>query len=393
MVSLKDIIQKPITGEWGSDGEGIKVIRTTNFTNQGVLNLDKIVSRDVSENKIAQKKLQKGDVIIEKSGGSPTQPVGRVVYFDEDDDYLCNNFTAILRPRTDKVVPKYLHHILFASHKFGITEMFQNKTTGIINLQLPRYIEKIKIPMPNLETQKRIAQILDDAAALRLKTEQILKEYDLLAQSLFFDMFGDPVKNEKGWNTEIGENICKNISVGIVIKPASYYVNDGVIALRSLNIKKNNIDLSNTVHLSKEAHLSVLKKSILKTGDIVVVRTGNTGTAAVIPESLDGVNCIDLIIIRPDINKMNSKFFIYFLNSERGKLLILGKSVGGIQKHFNVGSMKKLILPVPPLALQNQFAEKIALIEKQKELAKQELKESEDLFNCLLQKAFKGELV
>jgi type I restriction enzyme S subunit len=79
MVSLKDIIQKPITGEWGSDGEGIKVIRTTNFTNQGVLNLDKIVSRDVSENKIAQKKLQKGDVIIEKSGGSPTQPVGRVI--------------------------------------------------------------------------------------------------------------------------------------------------------------------------------------------------------------------------------------------------------------------------------------------------------------------------
>lgn len=251
---------------------------------------------------------------------------------------------------------------------------------------------KAQIQLPPLETQKRIAQILDDAAALRLKTEQILKEYDLLAQSLFFDMFGDPVKNEKGWNTEIGENICKNISVGIVIKPASYYVTDGVIALRSLNIKKNNIDLSNIVHLSEEAHLSVLKKSILKTGDIVVVRTGNTGTAAIIPESLDGVNCIDLIIIRPDINKMNSKFFIYFLNSERGKLLILGKSVGGIQKHFNVGSMKKLILPVPPIELQNQFAEKIALIERQKELAKQELKESEDLFNCLLQKAFKGEL-
>lgn len=252
---------------------------------------------------------------------------------------------------------------------------------------------QVQIPLPPLETQKRIAQILDDAAALRDKTKQLLKEYDALAQAIFLDMFGDPVRNEKGWNTEIGEKIFKKISVGIVIKPAAYYVEEGILALRSLNIKKNQIDLTNVVYLSKDAHITVLKKSILKTGDIVVVRTGNTGTAAIIPENLNGVNCIDLIIIRPDIDIMNSKFFVYFLNSERGKLLIQGKSVGGIQKHFNVGSMKKLILPVPPLTLQNEFAEKITLIEQQKELAKQELKESEDLFNCLLQKAFKGELV
>ncbi|QGK73212.1 restriction endonuclease subunit S [Flavobacterium sp. SLB02] len=254
-------------------------------------------------------------------------------------------------------------------------------------------ILSLKIPLPPIEIQKKIANILDNAASLRNKTEQLIKEYDLLEQSIFLTMFGDPVRNEKGWNTEIGENLCKKISVGIVIKPASYYVDNGILALRSLNIKKNHIDLTNIVQLSKEAHLSVLKKSILKTGDIVVVRTGNTGTAAIIPESLNGVNCIDLIIIRPDINIMNSKFFIYFLNSERGKLLILGKSVGGIQKHFNVGSMKKLVLPVPPLTLQNEFAEKITLIEKQKVLAKKELKESEDLLNCLLQKAFRGELV
>lgn len=282
---------------------------------------------------------------------------------------------------------KYLYYILQAR---GLNDVI----SGSAQPQITREgLLKVLIPNPPLETQKHIAQILDDASALRDKTRQLIKEYDALAQSIFLDMFGDPVINEKGWEVQNGESISKNISVGIVIKPASYYVDKGIIALRSLNIKKNEIDLSNVVNLSEKAHSTILKKSILNSGDIVVVRTGNTGTAAIIPPKLDGVNCIDLIIIRPDVTKVNSKYFIYFLNSERGQVLILGKSVGGIQKHFNVGSMKKLLFPIPPINLQNQFAEKINLIEQQKELAKQELKESEDLFNCLLQKAFKGELV
>lgn len=269
----------------------------------------------------------------------------------------------------------------------------QNVVNGAnINNIKNEHIDNFKIPIPSLVIQDQIAKILDDAAALRDKTKQVIKEYDTLEQAIFFEMFGDPVMNERGWNLEEGEKIFSKISVGIVIKPASYYESEGIIALRSLNIKSNYIDLTNIVRLSEQAHFTVLKKSILKAGDIVVVRTGNTGTAAIIPENLDGVNCIDLIIIRPNVSKMNSKFFTYFINSERGKLMILGKSVGGIQKHFNVGSMKKLLLPVPSLTLQNEFAEKITLIEKQKELAKQELKESENLFNCLLQKAFKGEL-
>src|SRR4051812_10412162 len=115
-VKIADLIIDKISGEWGDEvnGEaGINVLRTTNFTNSGFLNFDNVIQRKIKSELVGRKKLLQGDVIIEKSGGSPAQPVGRVVYFDRSNDvYLCNNFTAVLRP-SKKVFPKYFFYALF----------------------------------------------------------------------------------------------------------------------------------------------------------------------------------------------------------------------------------------------------------------------------------------
>jgi len=248
---------------------------------------------------------------------------------------------------------------------------------------------QFEIPLPSLSEQKAIAAKLDKADEIRRLNQQLIDKYDDLTQSLFIDMFGDPVQNEKGWEYANGEEYSKNISVGVVIKPASHYVNNGIIALRSLNVKPNNIVLNEVVYFSEKSHNTVLSKSKLNFGDVVVVRTGNTGTAAIVPKELDNCNCIDLIIVRPNANKINSKYLVYFLNSNRGKEIISGHEVGGIQKHFNVGSIKKIQIPLPPISLQNQFAERIAKIEAQKQLAQDALAKSEALFQSLLQESFK----
>ena len=97
---------------------------------------------------------------------------------------------------------------MFAHHQFKTTLSFQNKTTGIINLQLARYLKKVKIPLPPLPIQKKIAAILDAADDYRQKTKALLDKYDELTQSIFLDMFGDPVRNEKGWEVKtLGEVI------------------------------------------------------------------------------------------------------------------------------------------------------------------------------------------
>ena len=253
-------------------------------------------------------------------------------------------------------------------------------------------VKNIQIPLPPLSTQKRIAEILDKADALRKADRQLLKHYDNLAQSLFIAMFGDPVKNEKGWEVKSADDYLEKLTVGVVVKPASYYVDKGVIALRSLNIKPNEIDKNNFVYFSKEMNDTVLSKSILKEGDVVFVRTGNTGTAAIIPRELSGCNCIDLIITRAKREIINPKYLVFFFNSDLGKKIVESKEVGGIQKHFNTGTLRLLKIPVPPIALQNRFAEQIQNIEQQKEKVKAQLLASEHLFQALLKQAFNGGL-
>ncbi|MBK6827111.1 MAG: restriction endonuclease subunit S [Chitinophagaceae bacterium] len=210
---------------------------------------------------------------------------------------------------------------------------------------------------------------------------------------MFYDMFGDPVKNEKGWEKLNGNEYAEKISVGVVIQPASYYVEKGVIALRSLNIRPNKIVLENLVYFSEQANKNQLHKSILKENDVVIVRTGATGTAAVVPKILDGCNCIDLIIVRADKSIINPIYLSLFFNSDFGKNIVSGKEVGGIQKHFNIGAIKSLSIPVPPIGIQNRFAVIVKNILQQKEVLNLQIEQSENLFQGLLQRSFKGELV
>ena len=392
MVILKELVGKPLSGEWGTEGEGIQVLRTTNFQNNGVINFKNVVVRNVETKKIEQKRLIKGDIIIEKSGGSPTQPVGRVVFFDYEGDYICNNFTSVLRPNKVKVVPKYLHYILFANHKFGVTEMFQNKTTGIINLQLTRYLEKLQIPLPPLETQKRIAQILDDAAALRDKTEQLLKEYDALAKSIFLEMFGDPVNNIYKFPKGTIRDLVKEAKYGTSEKASE----EGAFPY----LRMNNLTYEGYMDYSSMKYVNIpekdLHKYLVKKGDLLFNRTNSkelVGKTAIFDSSEPMVIAGYLIRVRFN-EKANPYFVSYYLNSKHGKLILrnMCKSIVGMA-NINAQELQNILILHPPIELQNQFAEKIDIIERQKELAKQELQESQDLFNCLLQKAFKGELV
>ena len=140
MAKVIDIIGKVLSGEWGTDdetGDGIPVLRTTNFTNEGVVNYNDVVTRMITKKNIEEKYLRKGDILIEKSGGSVKFPVGRVIYFDgEDNTYLFNNFTGLLRVKDREIwYPRYVFYSLFANYKRGGTRAFENKTTGLHNLK------------------------------------------------------------------------------------------------------------------------------------------------------------------------------------------------------------------------------------------------------------------
>ena len=269
-----------------------------------------------------------------------------------------------------------------------VTLRYQNKTTGILNLKLERYLEEEKINVPDLKTQQKIANILEQADAARQKRKQANQLTEQFLQSAFLEMFGDPVRNEKGWETKTGEEYCEKLTLGVVIKPASYYVEKGVIALHSLNIKPNRIVLDNLVYFSHESHQNQLSKSILKEGDVVFVRTGVTGTAAIIPKELDGCNCIDSIITRPKKNLIHPIYLCYFFNSEFGKKVVLSKNVGGIQQHFNIGAIKNMSIPCPPFLLQKKLATLVEQVEQLRVKQRESERELENLFQSLMQRYF-----
>ena len=134
ITTIESLLSDTISGEWGTDcidGCGTKVIRTTNFTNEGVLDLKDVVLRTIDEKKVNKKKLNRGDIILEKSGGTKDNPVGRLVYFDEEGIYLANNFTQVLRP-SDGINGKYLFYALYYLYKTvsvsGFTPYLDNKS-------------------------------------------------------------------------------------------------------------------------------------------------------------------------------------------------------------------------------------------------------------------------
>lgn len=252
---------------------------------------------------------------------------------------------------------------------------------------------KVEIPLPPLKTQKHIAQILDDAAALRDKTKELLTEYDLLAQSIFLEMFGDPVVNPKKWKIKNLNNISNKITDGTHHSPK--LVKQGYPYVTAKHIKPMSLEFeAKRTFVDEVAHSEIYSRCKPEYNDVFLIKDGATTGVACLNSFKTPISLLSSVgLIKPNIDFINPTYLVFWFNHNGVKQDLIRRFMSGAAiKRYTISKIKKFQVLTPPIEIQNQFAEKIALIEKQKDLAKQELKESEDLFNCLLQKAFKGEL-
>ena len=391
-IKIKDLLTETISGEWGDEPTGTnntKVIRTANFTNEGKIDFDKIVYRDIDELKIQKKKLVKGDIIIEKSGGSPTQPVGRVVFFDIDssENYLCNNFTTILRPDKQKVYPKFLLYLLLIAHRRGRTLRYQNKTTGILNLKLDRYLNE-KLNVPSLSDQIKVANILSKAEDLIKQRKENIDLLDEFLKSTFLKMFGDPVRNEKGWEKvslsrlgSLDRGVSKNRPRNAPELLGGKYplVQTGEVTNSGLYI---------TSYSQTYSELGLKQSKLWKSGTMLITIAANIAQTSILtfdacfPDSIVG-----FIADKKESNTIYVHFLFSFLQS------ILEKNAPqSAQKNLNLALLRTLSVPKPPLDLQNQFTVIVEKAESLKEQLKSNLNDLENLYGSLSQRAFKEEL-
>jgi type I restriction enzyme S subunit len=161
--TVGDLFCVNTSGHWGDepdgDGDGnILVLRSTNFRKTGGLIYETAATRQFDQKKLVQKRLQPGDIILERSGGSPAQPVGRTRRFEADGCYSASNFMQIMRP-SPQVDQRFTSYLLDFIYDQGLTEPLQKATTGIRNLDFKTYLE-LPVALPPLDEQRRITEVL-----------------------------------------------------------------------------------------------------------------------------------------------------------------------------------------------------------------------------------------
>lgn len=181
------------------------------------------------------------------------------------------------------------------------------------------------------------------------------------------------------------EDVAAEVTVGHVGSMATEYIEDGIPFLRSLNVLPHRIEASEIKYISSEFHAK-LKKSALKPGDVVIVRTGKPGTCAVIPSELPESNCSDLVIVRcgPDLRP---RFLAYWVNTI-AKDHVASHVVGAVQQHFNVGSAKKMPIRLPSLKEQDDILSILGALDDKIEVNRKTAATLEEMARALYQSWF-----
>lgn len=364
--------------EWGT--EGLPIIRIQN------LNDESKEFNYFAGNYSPKHEVNDGDLLFSWSG-TPGTSFG--AFFWNRGRGVLNQHIFNVHIDAARVEKRYFRYAL--NDRLNVIIHHAHGGVGLQHITKGK-LEAVEIPLPPLSEQKRIANILDKADAIRRKRKEAQQHASDLFTAAFIDRFGDPVTNPKNWEKVQLPLITKRITVGIVVKPASYYVDEGVPALRSLNVRVNRIEKENFVFFSEKDNEGPLSKTRVWKDDVLLVRSGQPGTAAVVPEDLNGVNAIDVLIVTPDLERVTSQYLCYLFNSPAGKRLVLGEERGQIQKHLNVSSLKKLEVPLPPIGEQREFNRFLAVTASMQSQLGNASVTVAALFNSLVQRAFKGEL-
>jgi type I restriction enzyme S subunit len=374
----------------------VGVIRNTNFTKEGTLDDSDIAYLDVEAKKLEKRRLQFGDIILEKSGGGPKQPVGRVALFDKEEGaFSFSNFTAALRVLDPHELEfRFLHKFLHWTYLSGVTEGMQSHSTGIRNLDGDAY-KAIKITFPPLPEQQRIVGILDEAfegiATAKANAKKNFENARALFESYLQSVF---TKRRAGWVeqrlVEVAQEFGRGKSKHRPRNDPKLY--DGPYPfIQTGDI--SNADHWMTSYTQTYSEVGLAQSRLWPKGTICIAIVGATvGETAI----LDFEACFPDSVIGIVVNAQvaDNEYVEYLLQAF--KALLKEKGKGTARDNINLGTFENQRFPFPPLKLQKDIvavlntlteeAQRLASLYQRKLAALQALKKS------LLHQAFTGQL-
>lgn len=318
--------------------------------------------------------------------------IGKIGITQED----CSSNQQItgIKPKENTDV-NYLYYWFIANKK--ILENTAN--SAVVPILNNKTLQNIDFELSPLPTQQKIAAILDKADELRQYNKQLIEKYDALTQSLFLDMFGDPSKNSKKWEIDsFGSYITvltdyhangsyESLKEVVELKDER----DFALMVRTTDLEKNNFD--NDVKFITEEAYNFLTKSKVFGNEIIINKIGSAGNVYLMPILNRPVSLgMNAFLLRFNEKQLNVIFTYFLLKTKYCESEIQKRVKGAVTKTIRKDAIREIPIIVPPIDLQNQFAERVQLIETQKQQAQEALAKSEELFQSLLQRAFKGEL-
>ncbi|MBE2933193.1 hypothetical protein HPJ92_12225 [Anoxybacillus flavithermus] len=250
-----------------------------------------------------------------------------------------------------------------------------------------------KIPLPNIEKQNKIVKVLEKAQELIDKRKAQIEALDQLTQSVFLEMFGDPVSNPKGWPvSNLGNSI--KITGGYAFK-SSEFEDVGVPVIKIGTVNKGYFDFSTLSYVPEITEK--YKKYIIYPGDLLITLTGTVGkedygNVCIVPNNFKYYLLNQRVAKIEPIKDFETIYLFYCFKQKKFKNMLTKLSRGIRQANISNEDIKSLMVPLPPLFLQKKFAEIDKQINREKTLLQESLIELEKIFHSLMQRAFKGEL-
>ena len=337
----------------------------------GYFNLSNVKEILLEDSELEKYLVRKGDLLICEGGDT-----GRCAIWESEDPIYYQN--ALHRVRfNDDIHNKFIMYYLHYYKKVGIIDKLSHGQT--IKHFTQKGLSKLSFRMPTISEQKGIASELDAIQTMIDGYKAHISDFDELAKSLFLDTLGDPVINEKKWQIKSLSSLCNKMSTGPFgsMLHKSDYVVEGIPSVNPQNIKGSKVVIDGIAKVSYQK-AEELSKYYLKENDIILARRGDLSKCAIITPKEQGWLCGTGSFFL-HIEEVLPIVFYYQFTSKSIQKQLLEKSIGATMPNLNQGILSKLMIPVPPIDIQQKFASQIEAIEKQKAILCEQLADAEQL--------------
>lgn len=359
---LKKLLELNAPGDWGDDGgpHMFRVLRSTNLTNERRLDLSDIALRALKPEKSEQLAPRKGDILLERSGGGPDQPVGRVGHIADDlPGHAFSNFLHLLRPDATEINPAFLSWVLFCVNRTGRILRLEQQTTQMRNLNFRDYLT-MPLPVPPPDEQAAIARVLDAVDTAIDRVREALHKAELLDHSLLHDLLERGKKKPAHWQHKRVSEVAE-VGSGVTLgKDVTGFKHVELPYLRVANVQDGHLDLS-TIKTVK-IRLDEVERYRLEAGDVLMTEGGDLdklgrGTLweGQIPDCLHQNH---IFRVRADRSQLDPRFFSLVVESDIAKRYFnrVAKRTTNLAS-TNKTQVRAFAFPLPPLKEQEQVAD------------------------------------